>query len=165
MTYSLDLINAAINYYKTSSCTLRKVANIFQVSKSVIGQWLKELPITRQTNNEHINNNITVDMLNFLRSSLNHNPFQTQIILLNKINNKFGTNISLFIIRKMMNIIGFTKKKVSRKLYNTDLKKHKLSRKLFKKNIKKVNKEDIICIDEVGTTKDTYNNYGYRGYG
>lgn len=49
MTYSLDLINAAINHYKTTTNTLRKVADVFQVSKSVIGQWIKELPIKHQT--------------------------------------------------------------------------------------------------------------------
>lgn len=112
-------------------------------------------------NNKNINNIITPHMLSFLKCSLNHNPFQTQFILQNKINNKFNINVSLFTIRKMMAIIGYTKKKVSRKLYNADIKKHKLSRKNFEKKIKKINKNDIICIDEVCTTKDTFNNYGY----
>ena len=160
MTYSLDLINAAINYYKTTTYSLRKVGNIFAVSKSAIEKWVKELPL-KYKKEDKITDNKTIRIINFIKNSLNHNPYQTQIILQQKIYDNLNIDISLFQIRKYMTIIGYTKKKVSRKLFNKNLKELKSKRKNFKKNMKKVDKKKIICIDEVGTTKETFNKYGY----
>lgn len=160
MTYSLDLINAAINCYKTTSNSLRKVGRLFAVSKSVIKNWINKLPLKYNKKDDKMNNN-TIRIMKFIKNSLNQNPFQTQKMIQEKMVNKFDVDISLVKIRKMMSIIGYTKKKVSRKLYNNDAKKLKLKRKEFKKLIKNKSKNDIICVDEVGITKETYNNYGY----
>jgi transposase len=159
MTYSLDLINSAINYYKTSNLCSREVAKIFGISKSILNYWIKELPI--RYSNVEIKNKITSEMLKFLKNSLNHNPFQTQQVMQQKINYKFKLDISLFIIKNMLKIIGYTKKKISRKLYNRDLKQHICKQKEFCKKIKKINTDDIICIDETGVTRDTYCDKGY----
>lgn len=160
MTYSLDLINSCINYYKSNTLSTRAVAKIFSVSKSVLCNWLKELPIV-YNNNKHITSNITSKMLLFLKNSLNHNPYQTQSNMMHKINNKFNINISSFTIKTMLKIIGYSKKKVSRKLYNKNLKEHICKHKKFKKEIKTININDIVCIDETGVTRNTYNDKGY----
>lgn len=38
MTYSFDIINSALNYHKKSKLSLRSVAEIFGISKSVFIQ-------------------------------------------------------------------------------------------------------------------------------
>lgn len=161
MTYSIDLINAALNYHKISKLSSRKVAEIFGISKSILCYWLKELPLIYSSVATNKSQNITVEMLNFVKNSLNHNPYQIQKVIQEKLNKKFNIDISIFTVRTILKIIKYTKKKVSRKLYNKDLKMHKYNRKEFKKKIKKIKKEDIICIDEVGVTRDTYCKNGY----
>ena len=159
MTYSLELINASLNYYKVSNLSVRKVAKIFGISKSILNKWSKELPL--KYNNESNKTVITVDMLNFLKNSLNQNPYQIQKDLADKISLKFNLNISINIVQKMLKIIGYSKKKAIRKLFNKNLKEHKCNRKEFKKKIKNINKEDIICLDEVAVDRNTYNLSGY----
>ena len=100
-------------------------------------------------------------MLNFVKRSLCLNPYQIQTEMLEKINKKFNLDLSLNIIKKILKILNYTKKKASRRFYNKDLKKHKHNKREFKKKIKKINKDDIICLDEVGITRDTYNAFGY----
>ena len=160
MTYSLDLINRVINFYNTTSHSLRYVEQIFAVSKSVIANWIKELPITYK-NITNITPKIKDQYISFIKKSLNHNPFQTQKQLQEKLSSKFNIDVSSHLIRTILKTINYTKKKVSRKLYNADLKAHKLNRKEFKKKIKNINKDDIICIDEVGVNKTISNDYGY----
>jgi len=160
MTYSLDLINATINYYKANNSSLRNTSKIFGVSKSIINYWLKKLPI-KYLSSKNKEKSIDIKILNFIKRSLDHNPFQTQTSMKNKINKKFNMNISISIIKNALKIIGYTKKKVSRKLYNRNLKNHILNQKEFMNKIKTINKKDIICLDEVGVNRNTYNNYGY----
>ena len=69
MTYSFDLINSALNYHKISKLSLRNRAKIFGISKSVLFNWTLNLSLKY---NKWINNgnNITPEMLNFLKRSL-----------------------------------------------------------------------------------------------
>ena len=121
MTYSLDLINASLNYYKASNLGLRKVAKIFGISKSVLSNWNINLPI-KYANIEKINLTITPEMLKFLKNSLNQNPYQTQIEMKERINKNFNYDISTTIIQKILKILNYTKKKACRKFYNKNLK-------------------------------------------
>lgn len=164
MTYSFDLINSALNYHKISKLSLRNVAKIFGISKSVLFNWTLNLPLKyNEKYNEKYNNsnNITPEMLKFLKRSLYLNPYQIQSEMIKKINKKFSLDLSVNIIKKMLKILNYTKKKASRRFYNKDLKKHKCNKREFKKKIKKINKDDIICLDEVGITRDTYKSFGY----
>jgi len=160
MTYSFDIINSALNYHKKSKLSLRSVAEIFGISKSVLFNWTLNLPL-KYNDNKNNYNIITVEMLNFVKRSLCLNPYQIQTEMLEKINKKFNLDLSLNIIKKILKILNYTKKKASRRFYNKDLKKHKHNKREFKKKIKKINKDDIICLDEVGITRDTYNAFGY----
>ena len=160
MTYSLDLINASLNYYKSSNIGLRKTAKIFSISKSVLFNWQKYLPL-KYTNIENINLSITPEMLKFLKNSLNQNPYQTQKEMQERINKKFNYDISTTIIKKMLKILNYTKKKACRKFYNKNLKELLCNKKKFKKLAKSLDKDKIICLDEVGITKDTYKIFGY----
>jgi transposase len=160
MTYSLDLINAILNFHKISNVGLRKTAKIFGVSKSVLFNWNKHLPL-KYTNIENINLTITPEMLKFLKNSLNQNPYQTQKEMQERINKRFDYDISQTIIQKMLKILNYTKKKACRKFYNKNLKELLCNKKKFKKIAKTLNKDKIICLDEVGITKNTYNIFGY----
>ena len=164
MTYSLDLINAVINYHKKYNSNIRNTSAIFGISKSSVANWIKNIP-TKYSCDNYVKTLITTDMLTFIKRSLDHLPFQTQIDMRDKINKKFSINISIYTIRTMLKIIGYSKKKASRKLFNRDIKEHLLKRKNFSKSIKEIikknGKDSIISLDESGITRDTYLNYGY----
>lgn len=160
MTYSLDLINRAINYYKNTSKSLRKVADIFSIPKSSLHEWIYNLPL-KYTNNKTQTYKIKDKYLKFIKNSLDHNPCQTQDNLVDKLNNKFNQSFTRYHINIILKIIGYTKKKLQRKLYYKDLKELKTKQKIFKKEAKKLDKDKTICIDEVGVNKDTFSKYGY----
>ncbi|ATZ81162.1 hypothetical protein BMW23_1119 [Bodo saltans virus] len=160
MTYSLDLIKRVVNYYKKNNVSLRYKSEIFCVSKSIINVWLNKIPIKyiKNVNKIEINN----ELLSFVKNSLNQNPFQTQIELRDKLNKNFDRDESVCIIKKILKIIGYSKKKVSRKLYNNDLKKHLNKQKEFVKQVKKIDHNKIISIDKVSVNRNTFNKYGYN---
>jgi len=160
MTHSLDLINASLNYLKLSNLGLRKVAKIFGISKSSLCSWNKNLPL-KYNNIEKINLTIKLEYVKFIKNSLNQNPYQTQKEMQERLNKKFNVDISISSIKKILKILNYTKKKACRKFYNKNLKELLCSKKKFKKIAKSLNKDDIICLDEVGITKDTYNLFGY----
>jgi transposase len=161
MTYSIDLINSALNYYKISNLGVRKVAKIFGISKSTLHNWNKNIPLVY--NNDNFKNTIKPEYLNFVKNSLNQNPYQTQKDLLNKLIKKFNINenVSVSLIKKILKILNYTKKKAQRKIYNNNLKKHLMNKREFKKKIKNINKDDIICLDEVAIDRNTYKCSGY----
>ena len=78
-----------------------------------------------------------------------------------KICKHFNVNITTHTIGNYMCIIGYTKKKITRRLYNKSLKEQLLNRKKMKKLIKTINKDDIICIDESGINRELYSMYGW----
>lgn len=160
MTYSLDLINASINYYKVNNQSLRSVSNIFGVSKSSLNNWSKNLPL-KYIDDPKINIKIKPEMIKYIKNSLNQNPYKTQIELLNKLNCKFNSNLSLHHVKTILKILNYTKKKAIRKLYNKNLKEHICNKSKFKKLVKKLDKSKIICLDEVSIDRNTYELYGY----
>ena len=158
--YSFDLISRVIDYKIRSNKSLRKIEKIFSVPKSTIHNWL--INNTKKQHQIDKKNTEPGKILLFLKNSLNHNPFQTLSVLLYKINKKFNEDFSMTKIKNFMKLIGYTKKKVTLRKYNVkNLKDHILTRKQFKKMIKKINKDDIISLDEVGVTRNTFNHYGY----
>ena len=60
-----------------------------------------------------------------------------------------------------MRSINYSKKKIVRRFYNKSLQEHILNRKQFGQTIKNINKDDIICIDESGITRETYSKHGW----
>jgi len=107
MTYSLDLINRVVNYYNSNLTSFRAVSKIFLVSKSIVGLWLKQKP------KKYLNNQIIIkkSYCDFIKHSLDHNPFQTQEQLKIKLNKKFNINMSINIVKKILSEIKYTKKK------------------------------------------------------
>ena len=160
MTYSLDLINASINYYKLNNKSLRFVSDIFGISKSTLNNWSRSLPL-KYTDDTKINTKIKPEMIKYIKNSLSQNPYKTQIELLDKLNCKFKSYLSLHHIKTILKILNYTKKKAIRKLYNKNLKDHICNKCKFKKLVKKLDKNKIICLDEVSIDRNTHELYGY----
>jgi ribosome-associated protein YbcJ (S4-like RNA binding protein) len=133
---------------------VRKVAKIFGVSKSTLNNWSKNIPLVYNTDN--FKSFIKPEYLKFIKNSLNQNPYQTQKDLLNKLIKKIYIDESVILIKKILKILNYTEKKAQHKIYNNNLKKHLINKREFKRKVKNINKEDIICLDEVAIDRNTY---------
>ena len=175
MGYSYDLQIRIAHIYNNEDISLRKLAKLLNVGKESIRRW-SNIYQTTVTHNEisaekihstHNNDKYTknIEQLNkickFLKRSLNYNPFQTLIMLADKVNHKFGIEYSTKTMSNYLKLIGYSKKRITKRFYNKTLKQHKLDRKLFKKKLKTINKEDIICVDESGINRKTYATSGW----
>lgn len=159
MTYSFDLKIRMVNYYNNSNKSLRSIEIDFDVTKSSLHRWINNISVVK---NPKISIFIKrANILKFLKRSLDHNPFQNLNLLKNKIKLKFNNNITIKTVSNYLKIIGYSKKKITRRLYNKSLKEHKLNRKRMKKQLKKIKNEDIICIDESCINKKLYANEGW----
>ena len=159
MTYSYDLIVRIIKYYNNNNKSYRELENEFDISKSTIQRWVLNNGLNEPTKVEYKNR---IRLLSYIKNSLNQNPFQTLDMLKVKILSKFGIIISKKTVSNYMKIIGYSKKKIVRRLYNTKLlKEHLTTRKNMKKRLKNINKEDIVCIDECAINREVYAKSGW----
>ena len=155
--YSFDLKIRLVRYYNRYCKSIRKIALMFSVSKSSLSRWINNICLVRKQYSVREN----VRILRFIKNSLNHNPFQTLRSLKERILKRLGKSYCLRTICRYINIIGYSKKKIVRKMYNGSLIDQQKKRKEFSKKIKKINKDDIICIDESYINGDIYSKYGY----
>jgi transposase len=159
MTYSFDLKIRMVNYYKNSNKTLRYIESMFDISKSSLQRWVNNICLEGHTRDVEYKERALI--LVFIKRSLDHNPFQTLDMLKLKIFNKFELSLTKSTISNYMKIIGYSKKKIVKRLYNKSLKDHILNRKEMKQKFKKINKDDLICIDESGITRHLYADRGW----
>lgn len=160
MTYSLDLKVRMVNYYKNSGSSLRSIEDDFDLSKSSLHRWVndKHMNITVDRSNTK---RVNIDALNFLKRSLDQNPFQNLNMLRTKLANKLSFYCTIKTVSNYLRIVGYSKKRIVRRLYNKSLKAHLTTRKQMKHKLKRLNKDDIICIDESGINGDIYSKYGW----
>lgn len=158
MKYSKDLKLMVVNLHKSQEFSYRRLESLCKIPKSNIQRWVKKYTVINKTIKKKDNNN---KILQFLKNSLSQNPFKRLRDLKYKIHKKFKVNLSIMTISKYLKRCGLSKKKVSIKNYNKDLKQHKIKKKEFIKMIKKINKDDIICIDETYVNQKIYSNYGW----
>ena len=130
---------------------------MFFVSKSSLSRWINNVCLTRKKYTVRDN----VRVLRFIKNSLNHNPFQTLRSLKERIFKKLGKSYCLSTIGKYISIIGYSKKKIVKRMYRGSLSDQLRKRKFFEKEIRKINKNDIICIDESYINGNIYSKYGY----
>jgi transposase len=163
MTYSLDFQEAMIKIYNNLGYTLRNISTFFNISKSALHNWVKNSNNTNNTKEKtESNSKVNIQVLHFLKRSLDHNPFQNLNILAIKIFKKFNILYTKKTISNYLKIIGYSKKKITRRLYNKkDYKEHLQLRKDMKEKLKKLNKNDIICLDECSINRNTHAKYGY----
>ena len=177
---SIDLM-VHVTYCHLQSNSFREIETLFNIPKTTAHRWYtqcskyfedinntnKVIDIMTEKkdkqieeNNQNILNN-NRNIIRYINKSLSIQPFQTQHDLQNKIEKKFNVSLTIKTISKYIKNSGFSKKKITRRLYNKNLKEHQLKRKQFRKFIKKIPKDDIICLDETGINRNTHSKYGY----
>jgi transposase len=159
--YSNDLQFKIANYYSKTNKSLRVIALDLEVSKSSVHRWYIKYFINKKSANEKTKVFKNIEILHFLKRSLNHNPYQTLEILKMKIFKKYKIKVSISTVSNYLQIIGYSKKKITKRFYNKCKTNQLLKRKDFLKKVRKINREDIICIDETAINRNTYMNYGW----
>jgi transposase len=159
MTYSFDLKIRMVNYYNITNKSLREISKDFDITKSSLHRWINNKCIIKTERKTEYK--IRTNILGFLKRSLNHNPFQNLDMLKNKIFTKYDLEVSKSTVSNYLKIIGYSKKKITRRLYGKSLKEQTLNRKNMKKKLKKINKDDIICVDESGIHRELYAKHGW----
>jgi transposase len=161
MTYSYDLKIRMVNYYNNSDESLRSISQKFDISKSSLQRWVNNICLEEAEKKVDCQDRIKI--LNFLKRSLDLIIYclQNLEMLKNKISIKFNTILTKKTISNYLKIINYSKKKITKRFYNNLLKDHLLNRKNMKKKLKKINKNDIVCIDESGINRKLYANYGW----
>ena len=129
--YSFDLKIRLVRYYNRYCKSIRKIASMFSVSKSSLSRWINNICLVRKQYSVREN----VRILRFIKNSLNHNPFQTLRSLKERILKRLGKSYCLRTICRYINIIGYSKKKIVRKMYNGSLIDQQKKRKEFSKKI------------------------------
>ena len=92
---------------------------------------------------------------------MDRNPFQTLEVLRTKISDKFDTSLTKKTVSNYIRIIGFSKKRIVRRLYTKSLADHLLNRKKMKKRLKKIANSDIVSVDECSINGEIYAKLGY----
>jgi transposase len=176
---SIDLM-AHISISHFHGLSFRQIESILNIPKSTAQRWYAYChdfitnsneskviidKITKYKKSTETNiTNTNISILNYIKKSLSIQPFQTIRILQNKIHKIFNINITEKNISHYIKLSGFSKKKITKRIYNIkNLKEHKLIRKKFKTKVKKLikKKKKIICLDESGINRNLYSSSGY----
>jgi predicted transcriptional regulator len=85
--YSIDVRHVALFLYNKIN-NIREVASMINISKSTISRWFNLSDITL-INFRRIRHKLTSIIINFIKHSIQHNPYQTIHTIKNKILKKF----------------------------------------------------------------------------
>ena len=111
--YSFDLKIRMVNNYNNSNNTLRDIATDYNKSKSSLHRWINNKCLNRQPIKTEYKNRVKI--LNLIKRSIDHNPFQTLDLLKTKIKKKFNLELTKMTISRYMKIIRYSKKKITKK--------------------------------------------------
>lgn len=154
-------------YYRMENISIRHYAELTGIAKSNISRWIihgyyDENP---KVKNKSINinkyNDKVGNILQYQKNSLVQNPFKTLDELKLQIIKKFNIVKSRSTLSRYLQIIGLSKKKILLSNLTKPIKELKRQQKEFEKAVKKINKDDIICIDESYINPKIYSNYGW----
>lgn len=161
--YSLDLKIRTINAYKMNNYSYRFIAKLFNIPKTTIQRWVIKYNLhnTYEYQQNQNKKESPIKIFQFLKNSINQNPFQRLVDFQISIKKKFNIDLSTTTISRYLKICNLSKKKVTHKFYNGNLKEHKKKRKTFIKQLQKIKKTDIICLDETYINPKIYSNYGW----
>ena len=115
MTYSYDLIIRMIKYYNNNNKSFREIETEFDISKSTLQRWVVNKGLNSQPPKNEYKSRIRI--LQYIKKSLNQNPFQSLYMLKVKIMSKFNISVSKQTVSNYMKIIGYSKKKLAKRLY------------------------------------------------
>lgn len=155
MTKSIDIKLAAIRCYNNIN-SLRQVSNIFSISHTSVARWLKIKNFVKTSKPSKM----TSEMINFLKFSIDKNPFQTCSDLKKQLLSIFNTKVSSSLCYSVLKKANLSKVKVKTH-YRSKLHEEKLQ--TFKNQILHEIESDrrLIFIDETGFRTNSYPLYGY----
>jgi len=134
----------AIVHYNHFCKSLRKVAHIYGISKSILHRWLKQsdIPIVRK----HCKKKVKTQITNCINDAIKHNPSITCELLAFKIASDCNIKRSKAQVNRYMKHANYSYKKI-RDIVDY---KHNNSNILEFCNSYLKSNEDIVCIDEMG---------------
>lgn len=156
--HNKELINIVKKFYNNNNFSIRKTAEIFNISKSTIHRWLHLQNTDKKVfllNQDKINKYKKI-----IKDELLNDCFCSAKNIQNIIFNKCSTKISIASIYIYIHQLGFTFKKINKRKYinkNT----LKLKQKEFQNKIDKIKYKDIFCIDETYFYDNCNNDYGW----
>ena len=160
MTYSTDFQEGMVKIYLNLDITLRHLSSIVNISKSTLHRWVSNKDLIKEERTPSVK--VNLEVVNFLKRSLDHQPFQSLDLLVIKVIKKFNITYSVSTISNYLKILGYSKKKIVRRMYNTTtLKEHKDYREEVLKKIKRIKKSNLLCLDECSIDKEMYTIYSY----
>jgi transposase len=163
---SLEFKLAATRCYKILN-SLRKTANIFNVSHTTIKRW-KDFDFNKPSikNSKYIEREkLHSEMISAIKNIAKDNPFQTHSSFRSKLQEVFGISISKNLCNLMLHKSKVTRKKV-RFHYLTKCYHEKLVK--FKNEIFDISKNvtnNMIFVDETSIKSNLFPLYGYSEVG
>ena len=154
--YSNDLKTKAINlYYKLNS--YRKVQELLDIGKSTVQRWVFcDKKNIRKCFDK-------TEIILFIKSLLDNDCFISCKMIGETIYRKYKKILSKSLIYTIITkSIKYSYKKINKKIYSKNIQDLVFAQNIFSKNIEKINKNNIICVDETYI----YSNYSSnRGWG
>ena len=138
---SIDLMVYIANCHK-NGLSFRKIETLIEIPKSTAHRWytqcfdyldtyndtslIIDLITSNKQNEKNHNKSIHINkkIIEFIKKSLSIQPFQTVEQLQNKIERKFNINLPWKTVCLYIKLSGFSKKKITKRLYNKDLKEY-----------------------------------------
>ena len=140
--YSNDLKTKAINlYYKLNS--YRKVQELLDIGKSTVQRWVFcDKKNIRKCFDK-------TEIILFIKSLLDNDCFISCKMIGETIYRKYKKILSKSLIYTIITkSIKYSYKKINKKIYSKNIQDLVCAQNIFSKNIEKINKNNIICVDE-----------------
>lgn len=152
----------AVIHYQHFAPSLRKVAKLYNVSKSSLQRWLKDDPKHKPKRSKKI---ITSNMQEGLKRCIQTNPFATWNMIADALRNECGVQMSRSTAGRLLKRQGFTRKKAYRVVDKHHDQHHVVS---FCNNYLRCVDDpatELICIDEAGFYVGEQGRVGYAPKG
>ena len=107
--HSLPVRLKAVIYCQDFSMSIRKAATLCGVSKSSVQRWVKTHPCQKQTSRfpKARRRRYSQCVVDYVKSTLEQNPFCTGIDLVQSVHSKFGLKLSQTTLQRIRKSLGF----------------------------------------------------------
>lgn len=151
--------------YINCKFSIRKIANLFHVSKSSVHNWIRNKSFIKVDKNKS-KSRIKIDKIKqYIEKLVTNNPFITIDTIKKQIKNDLNIDISNSSIYKYLKILNFSHKRVSKKLYGKSIDDLIKQQKKFMSQVNKIHISDIICYDESYFLSNQYFEHGWSKCG
>lgn len=143
----------AQNMYNKNTYTIRQISTILDISKSTIHRWIRN-----RIKNKINRPKIIAEKIKYILKS---NGLTTLKQIKNDLEQKYNINVSVSLIHLIIKQIGYSYKRVSRKIYGKTRESLIKEQNNFRKKFRKISDKQIICIDETYFYSNDGPKYGY----